>query len=125
MQPMRDIMMEYRMLANRRFGIYRKANFALNLTGYVKDFKEHQLIQNLIDRGKSINLPLVLINKLCDIIYDPNVRIRVKRNNKYVKIPLMSIEEELLNMEQMIDQIVMKHRAELDDFVTSTEADVL
>src|SRR5574340_1131263 len=125
MQPMRDIMMEYRMLANRRFGIYRKINFAINLAEYVKDFDSYKLAKDIMEKGYNLNLPLIAINKICDAVYDPNIRIRVRRKNRYTKIPLLMIEEELLNIEQIADRIVLKHRAELDSFITSAEADIL
>jgi hypothetical protein len=49
----------------------------------------------------------------------------LKDGRKGLKIGLLEMHQELLEIEQMTDFIVMKYRNELDAFITSAKAEVL
>lgn len=124
-QAMRDSLTYYNTLSTKRYGVHKKINFAIALTEFVKDGENNSLLKNLKEKGLNLSMPLIYINYICDNIFNPDTRIRIRIGKEVKKIGLLEFHNELLEIENLSDAIVLKYRNELDAFITTMKAEVL
>lgn len=126
-QALRDSLAYYNTLATKRYGVYRKIAFAINLTKFIgeKEKDSHERLKQIKKKGLNLNLPLIYVNWICDTIFDPNTHLKVTKGTDTVKIGLLEFQQELLEIENVADAFVLRYRNELDAFITSATAEIL
>jgi len=124
-QGLRESLTYYNTLTTKRYGVYRKVDFAISLCKFVGDTFNMERLEKIKKNGVKLGLPLIHVNYLCDNVFNPDTRIRKTKGKQKQNFGLLELNEELLEIERIADAVVLKYRAELDAFISSATVEVM